>query len=267
MNDDAFDSIDDDLTALLREERARESVTSDVSARIRNQLVASVGPLGIGAGIGAVKTTAATKAAVSVAAKTVTASGTIATTSVVVAPKIVAMVVAGVIAGGVSVAFVAKLTPRSTSQPTQIQTAPDNHVPSQASRSTRVRPVEAVPLVPPVEAVVVPVEAVSPSEAPSVAPTRASSRDRDLARESELVAQARGAVMERRWQDALVLIEQHGRKFAHGRLAEERESLRVPVLMMLGRHDEARSAAQRFHARYPSSIFASGVDRVSTTIP
>jgi outer membrane protein assembly factor BamD (BamD/ComL family) len=102
---------------------------------------------------------------------------------------------------------------------------------------------------------------------PAAVVARSSSRDRELAMESELLAQARDAVAHRQWQDAWTLLEQHRRKFLRGRLAEERESLRVPVLVMLDRYAEARDAAQRFHARYTASIFAAGVNQAIASIP
>jgi pimeloyl-ACP methyl ester carboxylesterase len=67
--------------------------------------------------------------------------------------------------------------------------------------------------------------------------------------------------------EALAALERHARRFVRGRLAEERESLRVPTLVMLGRSDEARRAAARFHARFPSSLCAPVVERPVEAIP
>jgi hypothetical protein len=52
----------------------------------------------------------------------------------------------------------------------------------------------------------------------------------------------------------------HSRKFPTGQLAEERESLAIRALVLLGRRDEAASRATQFKARYPNSLLSDVVD-------
>lgn len=53
--------------------------------------------------------------------------------------------------------------------------------------------------------------------------------------------------------DALVLLAEHARRFPEGRLAEEREALRIRSLEGAGRSDEARRAFAAFGRRFPRS--------------
>ena len=55
--------------------------------------------------------------------------------------------------------------------------------------------------------------------------------------------------------NALVLLAEHGRRFPKGRLAEEREALRVRSLARAGRGDEARRVLAAFANRFPHSAF------------
>ena len=55
--------------------------------------------------------------------------------------------------------------------------------------------------------------------------------------------------------DALVLLAEHRHRFPNGRLAEEREALRVESLVRAGRDDEARRALATFADRFPHSAF------------
>ncbi|MBZ0116508.1 MAG: sigma-70 family RNA polymerase sigma factor, partial [Sandaracinaceae bacterium] len=62
---------------------------------------------------------------------------------------------------------------------------------------------------------------------------------------------------------ALAAIARHEARFPEGQLAAERESIRVRALLLLGRNDEARWAAERFRAEYPESIFMGVVERAA----
>lgn len=57
----------------------------------------------------------------------------------------------------------------------------------------------------------------------------------------------------------LKTLAEHARAFPQGRLAEEREALRVESLRHLGRREEAESAATAFAKRFPHSILLSRV--------
>jgi hypothetical protein len=58
---------------------------------------------------------------------------------------------------------------------------------------------------------------------------------------------------------ALVFLEQHARRFARGELTEEREAMRINVLVQLGRKDEAKVGGDAFAARFPNSIMGASV--------
>lgn len=275
MNDSRqpTDGWDADLDALLDQERARGGLPHDSSNRIRARVMTSVG-VAAGVGIATGAASASAKAATSVASAgakaAVTTSSVVAGTTTVVAPKVIATVAAAILVGGASGAIVMNvLTPPRT--PTQAKV----HATRVVDEGSSPHSLRAPGVAPPVEIPSVEPELAADepaSEAPQIAAApipvvRPASRDHDLASERELLAQARGAVSFRRFQDALDLLDQHRRKFARGRLSEERDSLRVTALAMLGRHDAARDAARHFHARYPESIFAQGVKQAVASIP
>ena len=58
---------------------------------------------------------------------------------------------------------------------------------------------------------------------------------------------------------ALVFLEQHAQRFARGELTEEREAMRINVLVQLGRKDEAKAGGEAFAARFPNSIMGASV--------
>ena len=101
-------------------------------------------------------------------------------------------------------------------------------------------------------------EAPSPALAPP--PARPSSAHRAapaadlLPAELALLQRARNAYVGRRFPEALALLAEHARRFPRGRLAEEREALRVRSLVASGRSEEARRAAAAFAVRFPRSI-------------
>lgn len=102
--------------------------------------------------------------------------------------------------------------------------------------------------------------------APSHLATRAPRGD--AAREElRLLRLTREAVARQDFAAALPLIAEHGRRFQDGRLAEEREALRVRALAGLGRTDEARRAAVRFEARFPRSVLLPAVRQMPATRP
>jgi hypothetical protein len=81
--------------------------------------------------------------------------------------------------------------------------------------------------------------------------------------ELRLLRQARAAVAREDFTAALRPIAEHTHRFRDGRLAEEREALRVKALAGLGRKDEARRAAAGFENRFPRSVLLPAVRRIS----
>jgi hypothetical protein len=114
----------------------------------------------------------------------------------------------------------------------------------------------------------VPIVQAEPEPAPAPEPAVSRPSPADLARaELRLLRQARTAVAREDYASALSPIAEHARRFKDGRLAEEREALRVKALASLGRTEEARRAAAAFKARFPRSVLLPAVSRMPASGP
>jgi hypothetical protein len=94
----------------------------------------------------------------------------------------------------------------------------------------------------------------SPSPAPSHRPARVA------VEELRLLDRARQSDARADYTGVLSIAAEHERRFPDGRLAEEREVLRVRALVSLGRGGEARQAASRFRRQFPRSVLLRKVD-------
>jgi len=103
--------------------------------------------------------------------------------------------------------------------------------------------------------------------APSAPAKPALSKAETAREELRLLRQARAAVAREDYTAALPPITEHARRFKDGRLAEEREALRVKALAGLGRTEDARRVAAAFRARFPRSVLLSAVNRLSPSEP
>lgn len=74
------------------------------------------------------------------------------------------------------------------------------------------------------------------------------------AAELALLQRAQSEYAGQDFPDALVLVAEHARRFPRGRLAEEREALRVRSLAGANRGQEARRALATFARRFPHSV-------------
>lgn len=99
----------------------------------------------------------------------------------------------------------------------------------------------------------------STSTAKPQRPGRPAAAQESYAAELDLLARAQIACTAREFADALALVAEHARKFPSGRLAEEREALRVRALAGAGRTEEARRATTAFAGRFPRSILLPGL--------
>ena len=106
---------------------------------------------------------------------------------------------------------------------------------------------------PPVTATVVPL-AADPEPAPPARASRFTAAQESYRAEVGLLQRAQAAYVNRNFGGALALVAEHGRRFPNGRLAEEREALRVRSLVAAGRRGEARRAATVFAHRFPRSV-------------
>jgi hypothetical protein len=80
--------------------------------------------------------------------------------------------------------------------------------------------------------------------------------------ELQVLQPARQAVAQGHFAGALGTIAEHQRKFPTGKLAEEREALRVKALVGLGRTAEAQRAGAAFRARFPRSALLGRIDEM-----
>jgi hypothetical protein len=94
---------------------------------------------------------------------------------------------------------------------------------------------------------------VGPSSSRPGHPHRTTSPQESYAAELQLLQRAQAQYTRQDFQDALVLIAEHAHQFPNGRLAEEREALRVKSLAGAGRGDEARRALAAFAKHFPRS--------------
>jgi hypothetical protein len=100
-----------------------------------------------------------------------------------------------------------------------------------------------------------PPRAVAPLQAaPSgSAPAPVARTEIEILREAQA---ARGSNPSR----ALALVDEHARAHPRGRLAQERDLIRIEATLALGRRAEASALAQQFRARYPGSAYAQRLD-------
>ena len=111
--------------------------------------------------------------------------------------------------------------------------------------------------------VVAPISAPAPvpepttSQPPVVCATPSKA---DVVEELRFLDQARQADARGEYATALALIADHERRFPHGRLAEDREVLRMRAFVGLGRGNEARTAAAKFRHQFPRSVLLPKID-------
>jgi hypothetical protein len=106
------------------------------------------------------------------------------------------------------------------------------------------------------------VSAISPALVPPARSTAELARQprpatlaESYAAELELLQRAHAAFKIPDYGTTLRLLMDHARRFPNGRLAEEREALRVRALSGSGRVESARVAASAFALRFPRSVF------------
>jgi len=88
-------------------------------------------------------------------------------------------------------------------------------------------------------------------------PTEQLAAATTLDRERQLLDVARAAVRERNANVALDAVDRHAHEFPSGLLFEERLSLEIQALMLIGDRPTAETRAARFRELFPRSIFLS----------
>jgi outer membrane protein assembly factor BamD (BamD/ComL family) len=82
------------------------------------------------------------------------------------------------------------------------------------------------------------------------------------AMELRVLQPAQRALARKDYASALASVAEHQRRFPSGRLAEEREALRVKALLGLGRDTEAKRAGTAFRTRFPQSALGGRMDEM-----
>ncbi len=115
-----------------------------------------------------------------------------------------------------------------------------------------------------------PPQAVQEPDVPVTERTRAARPSRatravadPLALEIELLQRAHEAYRRGDVTASLKLATEHARRFPNGRLAEEREALRVRSLAATGRGTDARRAVADFARRFPHSVLLPSLQQTS----
>jgi hypothetical protein len=107
----------------------------------------------------------------------------------------------------------------------------------------------------------------TPAAPPKTAPAHEPTSDTDLAAERSLIAEARSALQRNAPVDALSALDAHAHQFPAGRLAEQREALRVSALLSSGDRPAAEKAAAAFEAKYPESLMKAAVQAALRSAP
>jgi hypothetical protein len=95
-------------------------------------------------------------------------------------------------------------------------------------------------------------------------PARPLTPRESYAAELELLQRAQAAYVGRSFLNALAILAEHRRRFPSGRLAEEREALRVRSLAASGRTEESRRAVETFAGQFPHSVLLPRLQQAAT---
>jgi hypothetical protein len=177
-----------------------------------------------------------------------------------VATKVlIAAALVGAIGVGAATVGVALRSPKPPAQmPAQpVPVAVD--VPASAggpTQDTASRPGEAVALSEARAAGSRPTLRTGPVTAGAALSAHAAAATGDVAAEVRLLSEAHAAMRGGDAERALVLLEEHARRYPKGALGEERDAAKIAALCALGRVAEARQAADRFLRAAPLSPHA-----------
>jgi hypothetical protein len=141
----------------------------------------------------------------------------------------------------------------------QVEEPPPELTAPSVSPAMSPSPGEVAPSSPFRRPVIRPHVAVAPPPAPGLS-SPSSVGDLSLGEEGALLERARSALMAGQEKAARAALAEHERRFADGRMAEQREALEIAALVQAGQRDEARERATRFRERYPRSLMLPLVD-------
>tara|TARA_R110002096_G_scaffold433887_1_gene653691 strand:+ start:33328 stop:34116 length:789 start_codon:yes stop_codon:yes gene_type:complete len=262
MNESDLPSLGDlpplgsDLQSLLRDEQAAPAMPDAMAARIRERLAISLTGVPL----------SAPDAAEAVGATTATAEASTGILATLAAKPL--LIAAAAFATGIGVGVGGtQYFSKSVSAPMQ---------PLAETRVAIVSIDAGVAALPAYDAasspdVVAPVvEPTAPARLPSkkeVAPPPTPTQDRGLAAERALIELSRTALTRRDAKTALAHLAEHASGFAKGRLAEERDALRIQAYVLDHAYTKAKAQAQAFETRYPKSVFLPVVRNVIAGLP
>jgi hypothetical protein len=271
------------LRALIADERDAPGPDDGARARVRGRIAVSLG-LAVIAETSAEAATTSAEAATTSA--TTAATGTAAVTGIT--GKLIAIAIAVGIGGGGSALLLrdgapatsATLPERASAEPAEPAESAEPAEPAEPAPGPSGPPVELPPVVEPAPVSMTPQPARAvPRRSPRVAPASAVNAGAQRtppqpaaqpapapqpaldASQRALLAQVLAASSRGDLATALSLLEHDQRVHGDGALSEEREAIRVDVLLRLWRYDEARARATDFMKRYPTSILRSRVER------
>jgi hypothetical protein len=133
--------------------------------------------------------------------------------------------------------------------------SPPAPAPATAVRGSALPSESSAAAEPPPEVATGPSVAAFPADTPRAVPENA------VLYESRRVAHVRSLLRAGQFSSALGELAELDRGVPRGVLVQEREALRIEVLLGLGERARAREEAQRFLARYPGSPHTQGVER------
>lgn len=136
-------------------------------------------------------------------------------------------------------------------RPVTSQPAPVRRQPAAASVVPTPTPVPAPPPA---------LASPAPDEERLGSPSPSRRLGRAAVEELRLLDRARQSDARGDYAGVLDMTAEHERHFPDGRLAEEREVLRVRALVSLGRDSEARQAASKFRHEFPRSVLLRRLD-------
>jgi outer membrane biosynthesis protein TonB len=96
-------------------------------------------------------------------------------------------------------------------------------------------------------------DVVTPKPKPKPEP-EPEPKPRTLADEVALIQAISKSLKQSEWKSVLKLVAEHEREFANGQFVEERQAAKVRAQCRSGALDAGREAAERFTARWPTSI-------------
>jgi len=237
--------------ALLDLARGADDPSGADRARVRSAVAARVA---IGAAAGAAVT----------AATTTSVAGAGAAAGAVAAPlglgmKILFAIGAAAAVGMGAVTYVDSKPPAPRPSATASQVAPRDPPRAALPSATSAQPPRAPAPSPSQEPEPAPSVSATARVSPSAPAAAPSSSVPSVTREVELLAEAQSAINAGDGARALVLLDEHARRFPSGAMSQEREAARVFALCALGRTGEARAAAERFLSAFPTSPQAARV--------